>query len=60
MPLVKRVFDLALLALTAVLWVPLLLLLAGVVRLGMGRPVLFRQTRANAWGARSSCSSSAP
>jgi len=50
MPLVKRVFDLALLALTAVLWVPLLLLLAGVVRLGMGRPVLFRQTRAGRLG----------
>jgi len=43
-------FDLALLAVTAVLWLPLLLLLAGVVWLGMGRPVLFRQTRAGRLG----------
>ena len=47
---VKRMFDLALLAVTAVLWLPLLLLLAGVVWLGMGRPVLFRQTRAGRLG----------
>ena len=43
-------FDLVLLAVTAVLWVPLLLLLAGMVRLGMGRPVLFRQTRTGRLG----------
>ena len=43
-------FDLALLAVTAVLWLPLLLLLAGVVWLGMGWPVLFRQTRAGRLG----------
>ena len=47
---VKRMFDLALLAVTAVLWLPLLLLLAGVVWLGMGWPVLFRQTRAGRLG----------
>jgi lipopolysaccharide/colanic/teichoic acid biosynthesis glycosyltransferase len=50
MPLVKRIFDLGLLAVTAVLWVPLLLVVALVVWLGMGRPVLFRQTRAGRQG----------
>ena len=43
-------FDLALLAVTAVLWVPLLLIVALAVRLGMGRPVLFRQLRAGRLG----------
>ena len=43
-------FDLVLLAVTAVLWLPILLLLAGVVWLGMGRPILFRQTRAGRLG----------
>ena len=47
---VKRTFELILLAITAVLWLPLLLLLAGVVWLGMGRPVLFRQVRAGRLG----------
>lgn len=47
---VKRMFDLALLAVTAVLWVPLLLIVALAVRLGMGRPVLFRQLRAGRLG----------
>ncbi|NLF23705.1 MAG: sugar transferase [Lentisphaerae bacterium] len=43
-------FDLALLAVTAVVWVPLLLIVALAVWLGMGRPVLFRQVRAGKQG----------
>jgi lipopolysaccharide/colanic/teichoic acid biosynthesis glycosyltransferase len=42
---VKRVADVVALLLTAPLWVPLLLLLAFVVRVKLGTPVFFRQLR---------------
>ena len=45
MPLSKRLFDLGLTIPGLLLVSPLLLLLAGVVRLVEGRPVLFRQPR---------------
>lgn len=41
----KRLLDLALVAVTAPLWVPLLAALAVLVRLRIGSPVLFRQER---------------
>jgi lipopolysaccharide/colanic/teichoic acid biosynthesis glycosyltransferase len=41
----KRLFDLTLTLLTAVLWLPLLALVAFFVLLGMGPPVLFAQDR---------------
>lgn len=41
----KRCLDLLLVLLSAPLWVPLLLLLAVVVRVNLGAPVLFRQKR---------------
>lgn len=41
----KRCLDLLLVLLSAPLWIPLLLLLAVVVRLKLGAPVLFRQKR---------------
>ena len=47
---IKRVFDVAVVALTAVVWVPLLLLAALAVLAGMGRPVFFRQERAGLGG----------
>ncbi|MGH9649934.1 MAG: sugar transferase [Terriglobales bacterium] len=43
--LAKRLFDLLLVVLTAPLWLPLLLVLAVLVRLKLGRPVFFRQRR---------------
>lgn len=43
--LMKRAMDLLLVLLTAPVWLPLLALTAGVVRIGMGRPVFFRQVR---------------
>jgi lipopolysaccharide/colanic/teichoic acid biosynthesis glycosyltransferase len=42
---VKRCFDLCILILTAPFWIPLLLLLALLVRLRLGSPVFFRQHR---------------
>ena len=42
----KRVLDVAAVVLTAVVWVPLLLLAMVVVRAGLGRPVFFVQERA--------------
>jgi lipopolysaccharide/colanic/teichoic acid biosynthesis glycosyltransferase len=42
---VKRLFDLAAVLLTAPLWVPLLAILALLVRLKLGSPVFFRQKR---------------
>jgi len=42
---VKRAFDLILVALSAPFWVPLLGLVAALVRIRLGRPVLFRQVR---------------
>jgi sugar transferase EpsL len=41
----KRVFDLLLIALSAPLWLPLLGFIAALVRLKLGRPILFRQVR---------------
>lgn len=41
----KRLLDLALILLTVALWMPLLLLVALAVRIGLGRPVLFVQER---------------
>ena len=45
MPRRKRVLDLLILLTTAPIWLPLLLALAAMVRLKMGSPVLFRQSR---------------
>jgi len=42
---VKRIFDLIIVTLTAPLWVPLLGLVALLVRTRLGRPILFRQVR---------------
>ncbi len=41
----KRFFDLAVVILCAPLWLPLLGLIAGLVRVRLGRPVLYRQKR---------------
>ena len=41
----KRAFDLAVVILTAPLWLPLLAVLAVLVRVKLGSPVLFRQKR---------------
>lgn len=41
----KRILDLALVIGTAPLWLPLLLALAALVRLRLGHPVIFRQSR---------------
>jgi len=41
----KRCLDLGLVLLSAPLWAPLLLVLAGLVRMKLGAPVLFRQKR---------------
>ncbi len=41
----KRSFDLILVALSAPLWAPLLGLIAMLVRIKLGKPVLFRQAR---------------
>jgi len=41
----KRVFDLALILLTSPLWVPLLAVVAVLVRIRLGSPVFFHQTR---------------
>ena len=41
----KRLFDILLVLLTAPLWLPLLAVLALLVRLKLGSPVLFRQER---------------
>jgi sugar transferase EpsL len=43
--LVKRAFDLILIALSAPIWTPLLGLTAALVRIKLGSPVLFRQVR---------------
>jgi lipopolysaccharide/colanic/teichoic acid biosynthesis glycosyltransferase len=43
---IKRVFDMTLVVLTAVVWVPLLLLAMAVVWAALGRPVFFVQERA--------------
>lgn len=43
--LLKRLFDLFLVLATAPLWVPLFVVVAGLVRLKLGSPVLFRQKR---------------
>jgi len=43
--LLKRIFDLVAVILTAPVWLPLLVVLAGLVRLKLGSPVLFRQKR---------------
>jgi lipopolysaccharide/colanic/teichoic acid biosynthesis glycosyltransferase len=41
----KRAFDVMLIALSAPLWAPLLAVTVVLVRIKLGRPVLFRQTR---------------
>src|SRR4026209_1478202 len=41
----KRAFDVILIALSAPFWVPVLALTATLVRIKLGRPVLFRQVR---------------
>lgn len=41
----KRLFDLGLVILSIPLWLPLLVLLSGLVRWRLGSPVFFRQTR---------------
>lgn len=41
----KRLFDLVLVAVTAPVWLPLMAVLAGLVRWQLGAPVFFRQTR---------------
>lgn len=43
--LFKRIFDLAAVILTAPLWVPLVAILAVLVRVKLGSPVFFRQKR---------------
>jgi lipopolysaccharide/colanic/teichoic acid biosynthesis glycosyltransferase len=47
---VKRVFDIGLVFLFALCWLPLMGLVALVTRIFLGRPVLFRQTRAGFQG----------
>jgi sugar transferase EpsL len=47
----KRVFDLVVVILTAPLWVPVMLVLALLVRVKLGSPVLFRQQRPGRGGA---------
>lgn len=51
LPWWKRPLDLTVTLLAAPLWLPLLLATAAVVRLGLGRPVLFRQLRPGLMGA---------
>jgi lipopolysaccharide/colanic/teichoic acid biosynthesis glycosyltransferase len=41
----KRAFDLGLVGVTALIWVPVVLLIAGLIRIRLGKPVLFRQVR---------------
>ncbi len=48
--LMKRLFDLFLIAATVWLWLPLLLLTALAVRAVMGTPVFFRQERTGLYG----------
>jgi sugar transferase EpsL len=43
--MIKRVFDLIVVAVTAPLWLPLLALVGVLVRLKLGSPVFFRQKR---------------
>ena len=43
--MLKRVFDLLAVVVTAPVWVPMLVVLAILVRLNLGSPVLFRQKR---------------
>lgn len=45
MAVVKRLFDLLVVALLAPIWAPLLAVIAPLVRWRLGRPVLFRQRR---------------
>jgi lipopolysaccharide/colanic/teichoic acid biosynthesis glycosyltransferase len=47
----KRLFDLILVVATAPLWLPLLAVLAGLVRWRLGPPVFFRQSRPGRHGA---------
>ena len=41
----KRLFDILVVALTAPIWLPLVLILAALVRIKLGSPVFFRQER---------------
>ena len=49
--LTKRFFDLLIVGLSAPLWLPLLVIIAALVRLKLGAPVLFRQKRPGRGGA---------
>jgi sugar transferase EpsL len=49
--LAKRAFDLVVVLLTAPFWVPVVLVLALLVRVKLGSPVLFRQQRPGRGGA---------
>lgn len=46
----KRLFDLTLIAVTAVVWLPIMFVLALVAWLTMGRPIFFIQTRPGLFG----------
>lgn len=46
----KRIFDVALVLLGAVVWLPVLLIIAAMVLVTLGRPILFRQVRAGLHG----------
>lgn len=48
--MMKRTFDIALILLTAAVWLPLLLVVAVAVRMAMGQPVFFVQDRAGLQG----------
>ncbi|MCP5519039.1 MAG: sugar transferase [Verrucomicrobiales bacterium] len=48
--MVKRLFDVAFVLVTAPAWLPLLVVVGLVVRLRLGRPVLFRQARPGRYG----------
>jgi len=49
--MMKRAFDLIVVLLTAPFWLPVLGLVATLVRIKLGRPILFRQLRPGLGGA---------
>ena len=49
-PALKRLVDIGLTAVTAPIWVPLAILVAGAVKLSSGGPVIFRQPRVGQGG----------
>jgi lipopolysaccharide/colanic/teichoic acid biosynthesis glycosyltransferase len=48
---VKRIFDIAIVSFTSVVWVPVMIVLAVAVLVTMGRPVLFTQLRPGLHGS---------